>query len=134
MAEPTSTTATATTLTAGTITGLIGTFFGVIGVNWATVFWGMCGACFGQPSGAPAGRLRSIMTFPLSALASAKAGVAASAIWFSGDHSLAGAIAFIAGVVLHPTLAALAKVAPDLVSLIPDWARRYTGGAKRDDQ
>jgi hypothetical protein len=132
MPEPTST--TATSLTAGTITGLIGAFFNVIGVNWATVFWGMCGACFGQPGGAPAGRLRSIMTFPLSALASAKAGVAASAIWFSGDHSLAGAIAFIAGVVLHPTLAALAKAAPDIVGIIPDWVRRYTGGPKGDDK
>ncbi len=113
MAEPTSTTTgVAWALAAGTL----GAFFAGIGVSAETVFWGLCGGLFGMSFAPPAGRVRSILMFPGAALAAAKIGVLASVFWFDGKPGMAGGLALLCGIILHPAITAIVQALPSIIS------------------
>lgn len=112
MAEPSATTAVGWAVAAGTM----GAFFAFIGVSGEAVFWGLCGGLFGMSFAPPAGRVRSILMFPGAALASAKAGVLLSALWFDGRAGMAGGLALLCGIILHPAITALVQALPAIVS------------------
>ncbi len=112
MAEPSATTAVGWAVAAGTM----GAFFAFIGVSGEAVFWGLCGGLFGMSFAPPAGRLRSIAMFPAAALVAAKVGVLAAAHWFEGDRNMAGGLALLCGIILHPAITALVQALPAIVN------------------
>jgi hypothetical protein len=112
MTEPTTTTGVLWAVAAGTLA----TFFASIGVTWAVVFWALCGTLFASPVAAGIGRLRAIAMFPASVLLAAKAGGLISLHYFSGSADMAGGMAAVSGIILHPTISALVKGWPGFIS------------------
>ena len=111
MTEPTTATAAGWAVAAGAL----GAFFTAIGVSWAAVFWGLCGGLLGLSFAPTAGRLRSILMFPASALLAAKAGALVALHWgWSGDAG--GGLAAGFAIILHPTIAAVVKALPAFVN------------------
>lgn len=117
MAEPTTTTAATWAVVAGLLAG----FLAAVGITWVHVFWASVGAFFGAGFAPPTGRLRAMLSFPLSTLLAAKAGILGAA-WAGpvagiAPHDLAQAIGALAGIVFHPVVAVLVKVAPTIAQL-----------------
>lgn len=98
------------------VTGLIAAFFAAIGVNWGLIFFAACGAFFGGGLGPKTGRWRAIAGFPLSVVLAAKAGI----VWATWHgpvgavpvEDVAQAAAALAGLVFHPTVAAVVRMVP----------------------
>lgn len=113
MTEPTTPTTAAAWAVA---TGALGAFFASIGVTWATVFWALCGTLLAAPMAATVGRLRAMAMFPASVLLAAKAGGLASLTYFAASADIAGGLAAVAGIILHPTISAVVKALPGAIS------------------
>lgn len=112
MTEPTTTGTALIAVAAGTVAA----FLTAIGVTWTAVFWGLCGGLLGVSFAPPAGRLRSMLMFPASGLLAAKAGGITSLALYGGSHDAAGAIAAVAGIILHPVIAAAIRSIPGFFS------------------
>lgn len=119
MPEPTTT----TTATAWAVAaGLMASFLAAIGVTWVHIFWAASGAFVGGGFFEHRlGRWRAIMTFLLSALLAAKAGIIGAA-WAGPIGSLppaevAQAAGGLFGIMFQPIAAALVKMAPALMRL-----------------
>ncbi len=123
MAEPTSAAGAA----AGAqwwpwVAGLLAAFLAAIGVTWEAVFWASAGAFFGAGLGPRTGWWRAMVGFPLSVLLAAKAGTVWAAWggpggdWIEASRA-AEAAAALFGLMFHPAVAALVRLAPVLVRL-----------------
>jgi hypothetical protein len=122
MAEPTTTAGAAGAAWWPWVAGLLAAFFAAIGVTWEAVFWASAGAFFGAGLGPRTGRWRAAVGFPLSVLLAAKAGTIWAA-WGGPAGALmeasraAEAAAALFGLLFHPAVAALVRLAPVLVRL-----------------
>lgn len=113
MPEPTTTTAAAGWAVAA---GLLASFLAALGVTWVHVFWAAAGAFVGAGWAPQSGRIRSMLMFPVSSLLAAKAGIIGAA-WIGPLGGLptaevAQALGGLSGIVFHPVVAALVKIAP----------------------
>lgn len=116
MPEPTTTTATAAWSVSA---GLVAAFLAAIGVTWVHVFWAAAGCFFGAGFAPPTGRARAILSFLLSTLLAAKAGILGAgwlgAVGSVGQTDVAQAAGALAGIVFHPVVAALVKTVPAVI-------------------
>lgn len=117
MPEPTTTSAGAAAWAVSA--GLVAAFLAAIGVTWVHVFWAAAGCFFGAGFAPPTGRVRAMLSFPLSTLLAAKAGILGAA-WLDSvggiaPSELAQAGGALAGLVFHPVVAVIVKAAPGIL-------------------
>lgn len=112
MAEPAS---TATTVSLGLASGIVSALMVALGLTGQVVVWAMIGCVIGVSWAPRMSRLRGLLLFLCSTLASAKAGSAAAELWYQQAHQAAGGLALLLGIFFHPLSAAVVKRLPTII-------------------